>query len=91
MSTVTPKRIIWKRLLFIPPVLLGIEILIFAAQLRTGAERVPEEEVSTGDRSGFCLPLIITEWSAASKAVAQGLEFGCCFHCVDIPIVVWDS
>lgn len=46
MSTVTPKRIIWKRLLFIPPVLLGIGILIFAAQLRTGAERVPEEEVS---------------------------------------------
>jgi membrane fusion protein, multidrug efflux system len=46
MSTVTPKRIIWSRLLFVPPVLLGIGILIFATQLRTGAERVPEEEVS---------------------------------------------
>ncbi|XZE56375.1 efflux RND transporter periplasmic adaptor subunit [Planctomycetaceae bacterium SH139] len=46
MSSATPKRIIWKRLLFIPPVLLGIGILIFAAHLRTGAERVPKEEVS---------------------------------------------
>ena len=85
MSTVTPKRIIWSRLLFIPPVLLGIEILIFAAQLRTGAERVPEEEVSAGDRSGFCLPVSVTERGAAGKAVSQGFEFGFCFHCVDIP------
>lgn len=53
MSTVTPKRIIWKRLLFITPDLLGIGVLIFAAQLRTGAERVPKEEVSAGDRRGF--------------------------------------
>jgi len=26
----------------------------------------------------------ITEWSAASKAVSQGLEFGFCFHPVDM-------
>ena len=36
------------------------------------------------DRSGFCLPVSITEWSAASKAVSQGLEFGFCFHSVDM-------
>lgn len=41
-----PKRVIWTRLLFIPPVLLGIGVLIYAAQLRTGAERRPEAEVS---------------------------------------------
>ena len=41
-----PKRITLNRLLFIPPVLLGIGVLIFAAQLRTAAERVPEVEVS---------------------------------------------
>jgi hydrophobic/amphiphilic exporter-1 (mainly G- bacteria), HAE1 family len=46
MSTATPKRVIWSRMLFIPPVLLGLGVLIFAARLRTGAERVPEEEVS---------------------------------------------
>ena len=36
------------------------------------------------DRSGFCLPVSLTEWSAASKAVSQGLEFGFCFHSVDM-------
>ncbi|MDA1055759.1 MAG: hypothetical protein O3C40_35650, partial [Planctomycetota bacterium] len=32
------------------------------------------------DRSGFCLPVSLTQWSAVSKAVSQGLEFGFCFH-----------
>ena len=36
--------------------------------------------------SGFGLPVSLTEWSAASKAVSRGLEFGFCFHCVDIPL-----
>jgi hypothetical protein len=30
------------------------------------------------------LPASITQWSAASKAVSQGLEFGFCFHSVDM-------
>lgn len=46
MSAAAPKRSLWSRLLFIPPVLLGCGVLAFAAQLRTGAERVPEVEVS---------------------------------------------
>lgn len=36
------------------------------------------------DSSGFCLPLSITEWSAANKAVSQGLELGFCFQAVDL-------
>ncbi len=34
--------------------------------------------------SRFFLPVSITEWSAASKAVSQGFEFGFCFHTVDM-------
>ncbi len=36
------------------------------------------------DCSRFGQPVSITEWSAASKAVSEGLEFGFCFHTVDM-------
>lgn len=35
-------------------------------------------------RSGFRLQVGVTEWNPAGKAVSQGLEFGCCFHTVDM-------
>lgn len=45
-SRSTHQRASWRRLLFVPPVLIGIAVLFFAAQLRTGAERIPEGEFS---------------------------------------------
>ena len=40
--------------------------------------------IKTELRSSYCLPISISEWSAASKTVSQGLEFGFCFHPVDM-------
>ena len=57
------------------------DILLFLLLWRASRSK---RRFKAEDCRRFCLPAWITEWSAVGKAVTQGLEFGFCFHAIDL-------